>query len=201
LSCMRELAGRDARVQVVSNSANLGLGGSYKRGVALAQGTYVIMIPGDNGFPVESIVEILRHAGRADIVIPIVTNSGDRTRFRAWASRGFTAMLNGMFGLDVGYYNGAVLHRTALLRTIEIRTDGFAYQAEALVKLIARGASYVHCRVPIRERTAGRSSALSLRNQVAVWRSIAHLVADVGVSRVGRAHARSIAPAAKADEP
>jgi glycosyltransferase involved in cell wall biosynthesis len=183
---MQALAGSGPRVRVVENRVNLGLGGAYKHGLALAGGRHVIMIPGDNGFPAESIAEILAHAGQADIVIPVVSNPGARTPFRALASRGFTALLNGMFRLDVGYYNGAVLHRTALLRTIEIRTNGFAYQAEALVKLMARGATYTHCRVRIQDRTAGRSSALSLGNQLSVWKTIGHLVADVGVFRTRR---------------
>ena len=88
-----------------------------------------------------------------------------------------------LFWLGIGYYNGAVLHRTALLHTIEIKTNSFAYQAEALVKLIARGATYAHCYVSIQERAAGRSSALSLKNQMAVWRTIGHLLVTVGLFR------------------
>jgi dolichol-phosphate mannosyltransferase len=185
LERMQALADIEPRLRVVHNPVNLGLGGSYKRGVAMAQGQYVIMIPGDNGFPTESIGEILRHAGQADIVIPVVTNPGARTRFRAFASRCFTLLLNWVFWLDIGYYNGAVLHRTGLLRAIEIKTNGFAYQAEALVKLIARGASYTQCHVPIQERATGRSSALSRRNQIAVWKTIFHLLGSVGVFRKG----------------
>jgi glycosyltransferase involved in cell wall biosynthesis len=180
---MQALADADARIRVIHNAVNLGLGGSYKRGVAAAQGRYVMLIPGDDGFPAESIAEILSHAGRADIVVPVVSNPGARTRFRALASRGFTTLLNWVFWLDVGYYNGAVLHRTALLRTIEIRTNGFAYQAEALVKLIAGGASYTQCGVRIQERATGRSTALSLKNQVTVWKTLLHLLAEVGVFR------------------
>ncbi len=183
LARMRALADADPRIRVVHNPLNLSLGGSYKRGVALARGTHVIMLPGDNGFPAASVGEILRHVGQADIVIPVVTNPWSRTWFRALASRCFTLLLNWLFWLDVGYYNGAVLHRAALLRGIEIRTNGFAYQAEALVKLIGDGASYTHCRVPIRDREAGHSTALSLRNQFAVWKTIGHLLTEVGLFR------------------
>jgi len=181
LERMQELAEADARIRVLHNPVNLSLGGAYKRGVAVAQAEHVMMIPGDDGFPADSIAEIMRHAGEADIIIPVVINSGVRSWFRAVASRGFTTLLNWLFWLGVGYYNGAVLHRTALLQTIEIRTNSFAYQAEALVKLIARGATYAHCYVSIQERAAGRSSALSLKNQIAVWRTIGHLLVTVGL--------------------
>lgn len=87
-----------------------------------------MMPPGDDGFPSESMAEILSHAGEADIIIPIMTNPGARSRFRAFAPKGFTALINSMFWLNFDYYNGAVLQRNDLLRSIEIRTDSFAYQ-------------------------------------------------------------------------
>ena len=68
-----------------------------------------------------------------------------------------------------------------MLRAIDIRTNSFAYQAEALVKLIARGATYTHCHVRIQDRAAGRSSALRLKNQMAVWKTLLHLLAEVGL--------------------
>jgi glycosyltransferase involved in cell wall biosynthesis len=181
LERMQTLAAADPRIRVLDNPCNLGFGGSYKRGARAATATYVMMLPGDDGFPGQSIAEIVSHAGEADIIIPIVTNPGARSWFRAFASKGFTTLLNWTFWLNVGYYNGAVLQRNQLLREIEITTNSFAYQAEALVKLIARGATYKHCHVRIQERSAGRSSALSLKNQIAVWKTILHLLAVVGL--------------------
>ena len=181
LERMQALAAADPRIRVLDNPSNLGFGGSYKRGARDATATYVMMLPGDDGFPGQSIAEIISHAGEADIIIPIVTNRGARHWFRAFASKGFTTLLNWAFWLNVGYYNGAVLQRNELLRTIEITTNSFAYQAEALVKLIARGATYKHCYVSIQDRAAGRSSALNLKNQIAVWRTILHLLAVVGL--------------------
>jgi dolichol-phosphate mannosyltransferase len=139
LKQMQALAVADPRIRVLDNPTNLGFGGAYKRGASVATTTYVMMLPGDDGFPGQSIAEIISHAGDADIIIPIVTNPGARHWFRAFASKGSTTLLNWAFWLDVGYYNGAVLQRNELLRTVEITTNSFAYQAEALVKLIARG--------------------------------------------------------------
>jgi len=181
LERMQALAAADSHIRILDNPLNLGFGGSYKRGAKAASATYVMMLPGDDGFPGQSIAEILSHAGEADIIIPIITNRCARHWFRAFASKGFTTLLNWAFWLNVGYYNGAVLQRNELLRTIEITTNSFAYQAEALVKLIARGATYKHCYVSIQERAAGSSSALSLKNQIAVCRTILHLLVVVGL--------------------
>jgi dolichol-phosphate mannosyltransferase len=181
---MRELAADDPRIRPLRNEANSGLGGSYKRGIATARMAYAILVPGDDGFPSASIAEILSHMGEADIVVPEVGNPGVRAPLRVFASRAFTAIVNGLFLLDIRYYNGAVLHRTDLLQQIEITTNSFAYQAEALVKLVARGASYVHCQVRIQERAGGRSSALKLKNQIAVWKTLLHLLGTVGLFRI-----------------
>src|SRR5690349_19325189 len=79
LELMQALAAVDPRIRVLDNPSNLGFGGSYKRGARAATATYVMMLPGDDGFPAQSIAEIVSHAGEADIIIPVVTNPGART--------------------------------------------------------------------------------------------------------------------------
>lgn len=180
---MEQLAAEDRRIRVLHNDVNLGYGGAYKRGAAAAQFEHVMLVPGDNGFPASSIAEILKHVGEADIVIPHTVNSNVRSRWRDFASRRFTAALNWLFSLEIGYYNSAVVHKVALLRTVDITSNGFGFQAEALVKLLAHGCSYVECGISIRERVAGRSSALRLRSVLSVCRTIAHLLWTVGLFR------------------
>lgn len=171
-------------VTLISNPHNLGFGGAYKEGVKRAIGTYVIMVPGDNAHPRDGIIPILRRAGEADIVIPYAANPEARSRPRRATSFLFTFLINRLFGLSVPYFNGLVLHKTALLQTIEIKTSGFAYQAEALVKLILDGATYCTVPVTISERNTGRSSAFTLKNVYRVanavfqlWRETHHLPA------------------------
>src|SRR5215813_14687327 len=59
LERMQALAAADSHIRVLDNPLNLGFGGSYKRGAKAASATYVMMLPGDDGFPGQSIVEIL----------------------------------------------------------------------------------------------------------------------------------------------
>jgi len=165
-------------LRLVRNSENLGFGGAYKEGVRHAEGHYAIMVPGDNAHPRDSLTPILRKAGDADIIIPHVTNMHTRSRRRQMASHGFTWTVNLLFGLDVPYFNGTVLHKTDLLKSIEIKTDGFAYQAEALVKLIRRGASFSSVGIAIDESRAKRMSAFRPKNVYRVLRAIAALWFD-----------------------
>lgn len=174
------MANSDARISAIRNSVNLNMGGAYKRGLTLATKEFVIMVPGDNGFGVDSLRQILRNVGAADILVPYVTNIEQRTPFRAFASRAFTAIINGLFDLKIRYYNGPVVHRTALLKTIYIRTNSFAYQAEALVKMLSSGYSYEECAVQTQSRVGGRSAAMNLKNLVGVFITIVYLLFVVG---------------------
>lgn len=177
---IRALAAARPQVQPVYNPRNLGLGGAYKVGVAAARGVRVMMIPGDNAHPAHGIVPILAAAGAADMVIPYVTNPEVRGPARRLASRGFVALMNGLFRLQVPYYNGLVVHRLDRLREIEIETDSFAYQAEAIAKLLKRGADYTTVGVEISAREHGGTKAFRISNLVNVARALWDLKRRIG---------------------
>jgi len=176
-----DLASKDAKVRAVHNLKNAGLGGAYKSGLAAASKSYVIMIPGDNNHPADGIIPILACAGKADIVIPYVANPEVRGPMRRAISRLFVILVNLLFGLNVRYYNGLVLHRLDLLRQITIETNGFAYQAEALVKLLKRGASYHQIPVPVADHGDRNTRAFRIRNVIRVVRTLAKLFIEVRV--------------------
>lgn len=162
------------RPYVVSlrNKVNQGFGGSFKIGVTAAHGHYLLLVPGDNQFPANSIAVILKLRGSADIIVPYVTNNHIRPLGRRVFSWGFTTLINNLFDQHMPYYNGLVLHTLDRLRSIEIVTNSFAYQAEALVKLLSTGCSYITVGSPIRIRPAGKSSAFKIKNVIEVLKCI-----------------------------
>jgi len=170
-----DLAGRDARIRVVHHDRPRNLGYAYKAGVALARFEYVIMFPGDDEGSDEQLDAVLSRAGTADVVVNYISNPEVRPWSRRVVSRAFVALVNTLLGLRLRYYNGTVLHRTALVRAIEIRTDSFAYQAEALVKLLRAGHSYVEVGTPISPRAGGRTKAFRVRNTIEVGRTLLRL--------------------------
>ena len=141
-----------------------------------------MMVPGDDAHPAHGIVPIIVRAGQADMVLPYVVNPEVRGLMRRLASRGFVWLMNRLFGLDVPYYNGLVVHRLDLLRGIEIETDSFAYQAEAIVKLLKAGASYTTVGVEISTREHGGTKAFRPSNVVNVLRALWDLKRRVGAS-------------------
>lgn len=169
---MDQLAGEDPHVRVIHNKLNLGLGGAYSEGIKSATCAYVIMIPGDNNHPAAGITPILRMAGQADIIIPYVINRRSRTAVRQFLSSVFVWVLNLLISQKIRYFNGIVMHRTDFINSIKIETGGFAYQAEAVIKLLQRGATFAEVGVIIAGDDGRGSSAFRFRNIATIVETI-----------------------------
>src|SRR6266446_8106155 len=139
---MERLACNGDNITVVHNEHNLGLGGTYKRGLDYARCDYLMLIPGDNVMPASDMRVILSRLGEADIILPYLTNPRLRSLGRRIGSWGFTTVVNLLFGLRVRYFQG-MLPRREMLGRIRIATDSYAFPAEAVVKLVKAGCSYV----------------------------------------------------------
>ena len=176
---MDELAVELPEVSVLHNSPNIGFGASFKRGLVHARKSYVMALCGDGGFPAASLPPVFERLGEADIVVPHMKNLRQiKTLRRYILSRGYTGLLNLVFGLHLRYYNGMPLYRADLLRPLAIRSNGFGFQGEILVKLIKSGATFVQVAVNGAENT-NKSVALRFSNIVSVARTFTGLVWEV----------------------
>jgi glycosyltransferase involved in cell wall biosynthesis len=173
-----EIAAKNPRVRVTHNGSPKNLGGVYKQGVEMARFEYVVMVPGDNENPASSLVDALDAVGKAEIVLPYVDKS-NRSRFRSGVSRAYVGLMNTVFGLRVRYYNGTVIHRTENVRSIRIKTDSFAYQSEALIKLLRRGKSFVEVPVVIERASSKESKAFRPKNIYGVAAALVRLMIEV----------------------
>jgi glycosyltransferase involved in cell wall biosynthesis len=170
------LAEQDARVRLVRNPHNLGLGGAYKEGLAVARGAYVTWVPADASHPAEGLLAAYRSIGEADIILPKPTNPEARARSRRIISRLYTVLVNLITGFRVPYYNGLSVHRADLLRAANLATNNFGFQAEAIAKLLLRGASYKVVDTLITERQLGHSKAFRLRNVLSVVKTLGRIL-------------------------
>jgi len=178
---MDNLASVDRHIRVVHNPRNLGFGGAFKAGLAAATMEYVVRVCGDDQVPAASVRQILCEIDKADFVIPYIANPAEfRSYGRRLGSWGFTQLVNTLFGLRVPYYNHCVVFRRDALQSIRIVTDGFSYQAEALVKLLKAGYSFQTIGVKDVARIHGKSTALRPRNLVKVVRALGDLYREIG---------------------
>ena len=185
---MDGLAAADPHVFAFHNRRSRNLGGVYKQGLRMARFEYVLMVPGDNENPASALREPLQAVGTADIVLPFPDGKSARSRLRNLLSSAYTDIVNGLFGLDAPYYNGTVIHRTDLVRSVTIRTSSFAYQAEALIKLLCAGKSYASVGIRVVPREGRKSKALRLKNLLGVGVTFARVFLEVRVLRGARRH-------------
>lgn len=177
------LAKENPKLKVFHHDSPKNLGGCYKRGVQLASKEYVIMVPGDNEIGADVMQKIFELTGSADIIIPYTANLEVRPLGRIIISRAYVHLMNLISGFRLCYYNGAVLHKTELVKSCNIQTDSFAYQAEALVKLLRKGYSYKEIGIQITYRSQGKSKALSFKNIWTVLKSMWQIFCETRIKR------------------
>jgi glycosyltransferase involved in cell wall biosynthesis len=171
-----ELSAKNPNIKVIHNTKAMGLGYNYRKGVKFAKNDYIIWLPGDNVVPKESIERVLNEMGEADIIISYSINPDVRPLLRRIISKIFVWGLNLLFGLKLKYYNGMMLLRKEVIQSISISTDSFAFQAEALIKLLKRGYGYIEVGYNTKERQYGKSKAFQPKNIFGVFKLIIGLV-------------------------
>lgn len=159
-----KLAESDPRIRVIHHAKPKNLGGAYRAGVAAAKFEFVIMVPGDNENCPEGVRRVLALAGTADMIIPWPENSFVRPWQRRLLSSLFALLVRFLSGVSVRYFNGTVLHRTALVRDCSMKSSSFSYQAELILELLSRGCSYREVPITLSAKLEPASSALRWRN-------------------------------------
>lgn len=169
-----QLAKKDSHLRVIHHPLNQGFGSTIIDGIAQARKTYLTGMPGDNDTDPDLLRQFVRQLGTADVLIGVMTDNKKRSLPRRILSGGFIWLMNRLFGLNLIYYNGYLAAKTALLRSVPIRSKGFAIFAEIKVRLLTRGAS--HKEIPFTHigRQHGASKAVS-------WKSFFQTVRTIGI--------------------
>lgn len=181
-----ELRAKDARVKVIHHARPSSLGGAYKAGLALATKEYVQLVNGENDVTAATLRMIWNCRGSVDMVIPYPLNTAERAWKRRMLSRAFVWLTNRLFGVRLHYLNHYVLHRRKLALETLPRTNGYAFQAEMLVRLIRRGYTYREVGIIDVYDRQERSVALRWRNIKAVAGFYARTLCDVYLGEEAR---------------
>jgi glycosyltransferase involved in cell wall biosynthesis len=138
-----QIADRNRFIRTIHNDKPVCLGEIYNQGRKLARMDYLILVNGKNDISSRELEKILSLKGKADIIVPYTINRRQRPFSRRIISSIFVFSLNLFFNLNLKYYNHYVLHKREIINSININTVSYAFQAEALIKLIKRGHRYI----------------------------------------------------------
>lgn len=181
------LAAEIPEVRAYHHPRPSGLGGALKRGLQLARMHYFFWVDGKGATPAEALDLVFSNKGRADLVVLYAVNPGDRPLIRRIIASIFRNAVNFLFCLRLRQHTHPVLCRTETLRQVEVRTSSYAFQAEALVKMIKGGCSYVE--IGVRDdfsRQREHSKVFRLRNILGVAAFFARLLYEIRVKHVHR---------------
>ncbi len=159
-------------LRLVERTANRGLAHNFAEAAFIGRGRYYKLVCGDNVETPDSLHRVLAPLGNADLIIPFHEQCEGRSRFRLLLSRTYTRLVNLISGYKLAYYNGCGVYRRVDVMRWHSRTSGFGFQAELVITLLDAGASYVQVPIVGRDRQTGTSSALKLRNWIAISRTL-----------------------------
>ncbi len=163
-------------ITILSNPVPRNIGACYDLGRRQARMQYCVMVQGDNPFTAETLAGFFAHVGEADFLCGYWENPAERSLLRRAISSFYTHLLNLILHRRMRYYNGLQLYRTAWLKTIEIQSTGFGYQAEVLVQALRDGLKGLELPTAYVERPGGGvTKVFRLRNILNVLKTIGRL--------------------------
>jgi glycosyltransferase involved in cell wall biosynthesis len=175
---VRTHADRFPGLKLLVNERNMGFGWTYRRGVEAASREHVVMVHGDNAWGKDTLREFFSHLGEADIIIGYTRDMWkSRTWSRALISKAFTQVVNGITRRRLRYYNGLQIQKAAVLKSLRIKSVGYGFQAEVLVKSLRRTKTFLEVPMDLMERELGESKAFRLKNIIDVLRTLRVLCA------------------------
>ena len=122
-----------------SNKRRKGLACNYIDAAFIGCGRYYRLVRGDNSEPVETVVDVLKAIGDADVVVPYYVFSHHGASDRQHLRSGYTRLINAFSGNHINHYEAAHLHlRYNVMRWHPV-TEGVAFQADLLCRLLDEG--------------------------------------------------------------
>jgi glycosyltransferase involved in cell wall biosynthesis len=173
---IRENMANNPRIRVLSHERPWGFGASYLDGRRHASKRFTVMVHGDNAFAKGTLSDFFSHVGKADVVCGYIANPESRSWTRRAISSVYTIALNLLFRMRLKYFNGLQIHSTEWLQQADVRSDGFGFQAELLVKSIKEGARYLEVPTTHTERPGGGETKIfKMKNIRSVVRTVVEL--------------------------
>jgi glycosyltransferase involved in cell wall biosynthesis len=152
-------------VVVRRNDRRMGPGYCIIAGSREARTPFVVWAPADNTWPLRSFVDLFGNLGKADVVTSYANNLlASIPFFKRLVSRSYTTILNLLFGRVMRYYNGLTIYPTEFLAQGPLDTHGFGFQAEALLRAVASGYSFVEIALPVDAKNLPMSRSITLGN-------------------------------------
>lgn len=174
-------------IRIIEYGRNRGFGYAFREGLRAARFGYVAIFPSDNEMSKESFGDLVKARRQADFISTYMANPLMRTLARRIISHAFVTIANILFHLNLRYYTGPFICKTALAKRTRLTSDGFTMPAELRIRLIGAGCSYREIPFMFSPRTHGRTSIFRIRTVYQTLKTLGVLLVDDFTDRLGRA--------------
>lgn len=166
-------------IKGIHHESPMGIGYSFIDGVKNSTKDVVVMFPGDGENDPEDSLRFFNLMEDVDIVVPFIHNVEIRNKARRFISSLYRSIINISFGINLNYTNGTVFYKRIIMGDVELKSFGFFYQAELLIKLIRKG--YLYAEIPnfLSKRHAGKSKAVTLKSLMQIMLSFINLFYEI----------------------
>ncbi len=117
------------------NKAHKGLAENYVDAAFIGVGKYFRLVYGDHSEPVETMVDVLKAVGDADIVVPYYVSMRDKGR----GVRIYEWLVNTIGGNSINHYGASQVHLRYNVMRWHSNTHGPAFQIDLLCRLLEQG--------------------------------------------------------------
>lgn len=149
---------------LIRSEKNQGIGNAFSLGLTKVELPYVTWFPSDGEFPADQLVPLIGSVSINSAVVCVPSNSFEmRSFFRASLSKFYTFIINSLFKMSLGYYNGISIYSSEHVKQLKIVSKGFTFPLEVLVKLGRMNFTFIEVPVQLQKRTAGDSKAIRLK--------------------------------------
>ncbi len=181
---VEKIMAKNKLIRLINHEKPKGIGYSFLDGVKNSNKDIVVMFPGDNENDPDDTLNFIDLMEKVDVLVPFIHNVEVRNRTRRTISSLYRFIINMSFGISLNYTNGTVFYRKCIFDNIELKSFGFFYQAELLIKLIRKG--YLFAEVPnfLNKRSSEKSKAITLKSLFKVIKSYLHLVYEIHIRRI-----------------
>jgi hypothetical protein len=152
----------DLNIVLCINKVSKGTVQNYLDGAFIGCGEYYRMVYGDNSESVETMADVFKAVGEADIIIPYYISMHKKGLWKSFTSGSYTWCINMLSGNRISHYDAAPIHLRYNVMRWHSAACGTAFQIDLVCRLLQLGFTYkqVPCRdVPYRP-SDGRMAGL-----------------------------------------
>ena len=175
-----ELQKEFKNIVYLKNNKNFGMGFSIRKAIGVVKYEKFMLVPGDNAFPIDTIVSGLKTSHSCDMVMLYPTNAEERSKFRNMVSRLYCFIFLIFFGCSVNYINGTAIFPTKKVRKLGLISNRHGIVSEMATKLLHSQIKY--CEIPATFRFPSRERKITIHNLFDVASSFIKLFIEIKIT-------------------